>query len=41
MGYKWKPSKSQIAEYKAKLAEKESISPKGTPYAINEYWFSC
>ena len=34
MGYKWKPSKAQIAEYKAKLAEKESIAPRGTSYAI-------
>lgn len=32
--YKWKPSKAQVAEYKAKCAEREAISPRGTNYAI-------
>ena len=34
MAYKWKPSASQKAAYKAKMEEKESLKTYTTPYAI-------
>lgn len=36
MGYRWKPNASQLAAYRAKCEERESIPVYTTPYAIRE-----